>query len=87
MHLDLQGWEAELCGEAMDAMDQRVHRVVVGLHSRKLEGEVLALFYSHRWILENEKPTRFVYEPAAPTVENMTVLDGIQVWRNPRLGV
>ena len=85
VHLDLQGWEAEVCGEAIDAMDQRVHRLVVGLHSRRLEGEVLALFYSRGWMLENEKPTRFVYEPAAPTIENMTVLDGIQVWRNPRL--
>lgn len=86
VHLDLQGWEGEVCDEAIDVMDRRVHRLVVGLHSRRLEGEVLALFYSRGWALENEKPTRFVYEPAAPTIENMTVLDGIQVWRNPRLG-
>lgn len=86
VHLDLQGWEAEVCDEAIDVMDQRVHRLVVSLHSRRLEGEVLALFYSRGWMLENEKPTRFVYQPAAPTMENMTVLDGIQVWRNPRIG-
>src|SRR5262249_4446176 len=86
VHLDLQGWEAEVCGEAIDVMDQRVHRLGVGLHSRRLEGEVLALFYSRGWVVGNEKPTPFVYEPAGPTVENMTVLDGIQVWRNPRLG-
>jgi FkbM family methyltransferase len=85
VHLDVQGWEGEVCGEAIDVMDRRVHRLVVGLHSRRLESEVLTLFYSRGWVLENEKPTRFVYEPAAPTIENMTVLDGIQVWRNPRL--
>jgi FkbM family methyltransferase len=85
VHLDLQGWEGEVCGAAADVMDRRVHRLVVGLHSRRLEGEVLALFYSRGWVLENEKPTRFIYAPSAPTIENMTVLDGIQVWRNPRL--
>ena len=46
---------------------------------------MLALFHSLGWVLENEKPTRFVYRPCAPTVENMAVLDGVQVWRNPRL--
>ncbi|MFE0754126.1 FkbM family methyltransferase [Inquilinus sp. NPDC058860] len=85
VHIDVQGWEGEVCAAAAEAMDQRVHRIVVGLHSRKLEGEVLALFHSLGWVLENEKPTRFVYQAGAPTVENMAVLDGVQVWRNPRL--
>jgi FkbM family methyltransferase len=86
VHIDLQGWEVEVCIAATEAMDQRVHRMVVSLHSRKLEGEVLALFHSLGWVLENEKPTRFVYRSCAPTMENMAVLDGVQVWRNPRLG-
>jgi FkbM family methyltransferase len=86
VHIDLQGWEGEICAAAADVMDRRVHRLVVGLHSRRLEGEVLELFYSRGWVMENEKPTRFIYHPRAPTVENMTVLDGVQVWRNPRLG-
>jgi FkbM family methyltransferase len=87
VHIDLQGWEGEVCAAAAKAMDQRVRRMVVGLHSRKLEGEILALFHSLGWVLENEKPTRFVYQSGAATVENMAVLDGVQVWRNPRLGL
>ncbi len=36
-------------------------------------------------VLENEKPSKFRYSPSAPTLEAMTFVDGIQVWRNPRL--
>jgi FkbM family methyltransferase len=86
VHIDLQGWEGEICAVAADVMDRRVRRLVVGLHSRRLEGEMLDLFYSRGWVLENEKPSRFVYNSCAPTIENMTVLDGVQVWRNPRPG-
>ena len=66
-------------------MDQRVQRLVVSLHSRRLEGELLGLFHSRSWVLENEKPSRFNYYATAPTIENMTVLDGVQVWLNPHL--
>jgi FkbM family methyltransferase len=85
VHIDLQGWEGEICAAAADIMDQRVQRLVVSLHSRRLEGELLGLFHSRSWVLENEKPSRFNYYTTAPTIENMTVLDGVQVWLNPHL--
>jgi hypothetical protein len=36
------------------------------------------------WQLENEKPAKLVWNTGFPTLEGMTVLDGTQVWRNPR---
>jgi len=36
------------------------------------------------WILENEKPTRFVFDVDTSSLERMTTHDGTQVWRNPR---
>jgi hypothetical protein len=37
------------------------------------------------WLLEHEKPARFVFRENCPSLELMTVIDGSQVWRNPRV--
>jgi hypothetical protein len=37
------------------------------------------------WDLEHEKPTKFRYYRNPKTLEGMTIADGTQVWRNPRL--
>jgi len=85
VHIDVQGWEGDVCAAAIDAMDKRVHRLIIGTHSRKLDGDLMALFYSHGWIPENEKPSRISCHGRARTLEGLTVADGTQVWRNPRL--
>jgi hypothetical protein len=48
-------------------------------------GDLLEIMFKEGWILENEKPCRFVFRADARTLETMTTLDGTQVWRNPRL--
>ena len=58
VHIDLQGWEGEICAAAADIMDQGVQRLVVSLHSRRLEGELLGLFHSRSWVLENRAVQR-----------------------------
>jgi len=84
VHIDVQGSEAELCGAAAELLDRRVRWVVIGTHSRKIEGDLFDLFYRHGWVLENEKPVRFTYSASAASLEAMTYKDGTQVWRNPR---
>jgi hypothetical protein len=64
---------------------ERVRRVVVGTHSRALDGELMSIFSEAKWSLENEKPTMFNWRDGAETLESLTRVDGIQVWRNPRL--
>ena len=85
VHVDIQGGEGGLCRAGIDAMNQRVRRVVIGTHSRALDGEVMAVFHAAGWVLENEKPTIMVWREGAPTLETMARVDGVQVWRNPRL--
>ena len=85
VHFDVQGSEAELCSASAENLNQRVRWLVIGLHSRKIDGDLIDLFFRHGWILENEKPTRSNYNPSAPSLEAMIILDGTQVWRNPRL--
>ena len=85
VHIDVQGSEAELCRASAELLDRRVRFVVVGTHSRKLDGDLMDHFFRRGWVLENEKPARFTFDPALPTLEAMTYRDGTQVWRNPRL--
>ena len=71
----------------------RVHRgsqraskvVIIGVHSRVQEAELLRVFHTAGWILEHEKPTKFRFDRTRITFESMVVQDGTQVWRNPRL--
>jgi FkbM family methyltransferase len=84
VHIDVQGTEVELCSACLALMSQRIRYLVVGAHSRKLDGDLIALMFAPGWVLEHEKPTRFVFSRSA-SLERMTTADGIQVWRNPDL--
>lgn len=84
VHMDVQGTEGDLCRSCADLLSERVRYLVVATHSRKLDGELLAIMFEEGWVLENEKPCHFVFKADARTLETMTTLDGTQVWRNPR---
>lgn len=86
VHIDVQGTEADLVRSALDELNQRVHWLVIGTHSRKIDGDLIELLGGAGWLLEHEKPAKFVFQPGAATLEAMTILDGTQVWRNPRRG-
>ncbi|MEE8361839.1 MAG: FkbM family methyltransferase, partial [Gemmatimonadales bacterium] len=85
VHIDIQGWEAAVCQAGLPILTERTKYVVVGTHSRKLDGDVLQLFWKAGWVLENEKPTRFHFSADGRELENMTEVDGTQVWMNPTL--
>ena len=84
VHIDVQGTEVDLVRSALDELDVRTHWLVVGTHSRKIDGDLIELLARAGWHLEHEKPAKFVFRPGAATLEAMTILDGAQVWRNPR---
>ena len=84
VHLDVQGGEAELCRSALGALSARVNRMVIGTHSRALDGALMVLLHGAGWILEAEKPTRFIFNSGLASLERMTTFDGAQVWRNPK---
>jgi hypothetical protein len=85
VHLDVQGTEVELCAACLTILSRCVRYLVVGTHSRKLDGDLLDLMFHAGWVLEHEKPARFVFNRQLRTLERMTSADGIQVWRNPDL--
>lgn len=85
VHIDIQGWEGEVCRSSIDVLSERVKWVIIAVHSRILDGELLQLFHNAGWSLEHEKPTRFHYSLDKKTFESMVAADGTQVWRNVRL--
>jgi FkbM family methyltransferase len=84
VHIDVQGHEVDIVRSCLEEIGRRAHWIVVGTHSRKLDGDFIAMMHDAGWLLENEKPAKFTYNRGFPTLEGMTTLDGTQVWRNPR---
>jgi hypothetical protein len=85
VHIDVQGTEVELCMACLDRLSECVRYLVVGTHSRKLDGDLLDFMFKAGWNLEHEKPTRFNFDSQSSSLERMTAVDGVQVWRNPNL--
>lgn len=85
VHIDVQGSEVSICEAGIRALNERAHWLIIGTHSRLIDGQLIALLMSAGWILENEKPAIFAFQPNAPSLESLTRVDGTQVWRNPRL--
>lgn len=85
VHVDVQGDEAKICAAARRQLDELVHWLVIGTHSRLIEGQLLELLSGMGWILENERPVRFEYRQNPRNLEYLTTHDGTQVWRNPKL--
>jgi len=85
IHIDVQGDEVEICRSCIDEINARVRWIIVGTHSRKIDGDFLDLMWRSGWLLEHEKPAKFNFLQGTAALETMTVMDGTQVWRNPRL--
>ncbi|MBM0203770.1 FkbM family methyltransferase [Micromonospora sp. STR1s_5] len=85
VHVDVQGWEAKLCAGCIEPLNSQARWLVIGTHSRVLDGQVIETLHKAGWVLENEKPTRFKFDPEKPSLDSMAEIDGAQVWRNPRL--
>jgi FkbM family methyltransferase len=85
VHVDIQGSEDSVLADpaAGRILDDKVKRVIVGTHSRGIEGHLLDVFKNRGWVLEGEKPCHFSFNPHA-TYVGMTKVDGCQIWRNSR---
>ena len=81
LHIDIQGGEADLVRDSMDLLKRRVGYMVIGTHSREIEGRLFGDLLTAGWIIEVERPAIFTITPHGP----QTTVDGVQGWRNPRL--
>lgn len=81
IHFDVQGAEREIIDEAIGVLNLKARYVIVGTHSRAIEGAIFDTMRANAWQLINEQPARIV-----PTADGGEIaqVDGTQVWRNPR---
>jgi len=82
LHIDIQGGETAYVAGNAEAMARLVRRVLIGTHSRAIEGALFVHFQGKGWLLEMERPAIAPPQGGQP----VTRIDGVQLWRNPALG-
>ena len=78
LHMDIQGGEADLVADALEFLGARVAYIVIGTHSRQIEGRLWDLLSNAGWLLEIERPALFMNHGMKLEVS----VDGVQGWRN-----
>jgi FkbM family methyltransferase len=81
LHIDVQGAELGLIEANLALHAERVQGIMIGTHSRVIEGALIDVLYANGWQLELEKPCRVAWRANPPSMEAMTVVDGCQYWR------
>ena len=81
VHIDIQGGERDFVANSIDALNARVGYLVIGTHSRPIEGALFETLLTNGWELEIERPAVIDVNGTAP----VTLVDGVQGWRNPRV--
>ena len=81
LHIDIQGGEADLIAGSIAMIQEKVAYMLVGTHSRQIEGQIFDTMLDAGWILEIERPAILSLGAQQPIV----TVDGVQGWRNPRL--
>ncbi|TCU55719.1 FkbM family methyltransferase [Novosphingobium sp. PhB57] len=80
LHIDIQGGEANLVSSSLDFLNEHVAYMMIGTHSRVIEGRLCQELLDAGWQLEVERPAIMDVTDAP-----VTRVDGVQGWRNPRL--
>ncbi|HLX77500.1 MAG TPA: hypothetical protein VKR27_01330, partial [Acidimicrobiales bacterium] len=78
LHVDIQGGEADLIEASRRVLDERVAYLLVGTHSRQIEGRLFECLSRAGWRLEIERPAIITLTESGP----VTSVDGVQGWRN-----
>lgn len=81
LHIDIQGGEHDLISSCLDVLNERVAYMMIGTHSRQIEGQLMQTLLSAGWRLEMERPAVLRLNDSTP----FTYIDGVQGWRNIRL--
>jgi hypothetical protein len=81
LHIDIQGGEADFIVGCLPVCSKKVAYVVVGTHSRQIEGHIMDVLLDAGWKLEIERPAIFALHAGIPQMR----IDGIQGWRNPNI--
>jgi FkbM family methyltransferase len=81
LHIDIQGSEVSVVSGSIKALQDKVAYLLIGTHSRSIEGLLLDLLMQAGWMLEVERPA-IIGIRSAGKID--LIVDGVQGWRNPR---
>ncbi len=81
LHIDIQGGEADLVAACLPLLGRKFAYLLIGTHSRAIEGKLFEVLLGAGWRLEIERPCRLHLIEGTPS----TYVDGVQGWRNPSL--
>lgn len=81
LHIDIQGGEADLIENSLAAINASVAYMVVGTHSRQIEGRICEILLNQNWQIEIDRPAIHFLDRNPPLVS----VDGVQGWRNLNL--
>lgn len=81
LHVDIQGGERLLVESCIEVFSEKVAFIVIGTHSREIEGALFEAFLKAGWLLEIERPAILALSEKGPVV----TVDGVQGWRNSGL--
>ncbi|TIU69689.1 MAG: class I SAM-dependent methyltransferase, partial [Mesorhizobium sp.] len=82
LHIDIQGGEADFIDAAIADLNRFVRYIVIGTHSRQIEGRIMSILLSHGWKLEMERPAIIRLVEGCPQIS----VDGVQGWLSPARG-
>ena len=80
LHIDIQGGETTFVKENIDEIEKLVTRMLIGTHSRIIEGQIMTFLLDRGWTLEMERPAIFGLVNGLPQIK----VDGVQGWLNPK---
>jgi hypothetical protein len=84
LHIDIQGGETDFVKSNFEDIDRHVSRMLIGTHSRMIEGDLMRFLLDKGWTLEMERPCIFDLTDGKPQIR----VDGVQGWvhRRRRMG-
>jgi hypothetical protein len=80
LHVDIQGGGETLFVNNENLLNKKVKSIIIGTHTREIEGNLFKYFYDLGWSLEAERPLIGSVEKG----RLKTDVDGVQYWANPQ---
>ena len=81
LHIDIQGAEVAFVEGNFQEFESFVRRVLIGTHSRAIEGRLMDIFLGAGWKMEMDRPALTPISNGVPQV----AIDGVHLWANPKL--
>lgn len=80
MHIDIQGAEVDVVSAGLDTLSKKVKAMVIGTHTRQIEGAMASALTVAGWTLCREQACTFSLGTSGVSY----LADGCQFWRNQR---